>query len=100
VALDTTTGGSLLQRAGSPKEEGPMRVRILRDTIARGSYQEAGTEVDLTRADAEKLIRMRKAEAISPEPEPELEEKPIETATAEPPENAMKPPARRGKMGR
>jgi len=74
-----------------------MRVLILRDTIAGGSYQEAGTEMDLSRADAEMLIRMRKAEAISPEPE----EMPPETAMAEPPENAMrKPPARRRKKGR
>ena len=100
MALDTRTGGSLLKRAGSPEEEEVMLVRILRDTIAGGSYQEAGTEAELSRADAKMLIRMRKAEAISPDPEPETEGQPVETATAEPPENAMRKPPKRRKAKR
>jgi hypothetical protein len=80
-----------------------MRVLILRNTIAGGEAREEGEEVELSKYDAEILIVRGKARAILLEPDVEPfpeEEPPIETATAEPPENAMKPPAQRRKRSK
>lgn len=71
-----------------------VKMRILRNTVAAGQAFEAGDVVDLSKKDAD-ILRVRgKAEMV----DPVEEELPghTETATAEPPENAMQKPPRRG----
>jgi hypothetical protein len=84
-----------------------VKMRILVGTIAGGRAWAVGDVADLSKADAD-LLRVRGlAEVIDKEP-PEVaaEEAPAETepetetATLEPPENAMQKPPKRRRRGR
>jgi len=75
-----------------------VKMRMLRNTVADGRPVEFGEIVELSKKDAE-ILRVRgKAEPFDENGEDAAEEQAVETetATAEPPENAMrKPPKRR-----
>ena len=79
-----------------------MKIRILRATTIHdeggGSHRvEVGDVEDVDRATAQLLIGMGKAENYSEEPVIEPAPYEIETATVEPPEDTMAPPARRAR---
>ena len=80
-----------------------VKLLILRPTVADGRAFEVGDIADLSQKDAD-ILRVRgKAELVKDDPLELAGEEAaaeIETATAEPPENAVKPPARRRKRGK
>jgi hypothetical protein len=76
---------------------GAMRVRITEGVVAGGAARAVGEELELPKDEAEIIIRLNRAVSLDP-PEPDPEVGP-ETATAEAPENAMKPAPRARKRG-
>lgn len=68
-----------------------MRVRILRGTVVDGKPRQPGETVEVRdEALLRLLLRTRKAEPVGEE---------LETATAEPPERAVRPRARKRRRG-
>ena len=76
------------------------RIRITRNTVVGGKWVRAGEVVDASPADAALLIRLGKAEPVSPPSVPPASGgEGVERAMAEPDEQAVAPP-QRGKRTR